>query len=292
MRGVGRIKQEAHRGITMKIAVFGGTGFLGAPVSRHLREAGHTVRVVTRNTGKAREHFDDGYEIAEADPESGEGVVEAVTGCDGAHISIWSDTEVECVRSIVGAAREAGVKRLVYVSGVTVNPQNAWFPLVAGKVAAEEVLRESGMPWTVLAPGWFFEMLGRFVRGGKAAILGDNPTPYHFMAKDDFARIVRQAFELSEAVNRRFVVKGPEGITIKDALQRYLEVRHPEIDKIAQPPIWLLRVIATMTRNKEMKFGIKLMRYFMKVGEPGDPTDTNELFGAPQTTLEEWLAPH
>ncbi len=274
----------------MKIAVFGGTGFLGMSVSRHLREVGHTVRVVTRNADKARERFDDGYEIAEADPESGEGVVEAVTGCDGAHISIWSDTEVECVRSIVGAAREAGVKRLVYVSGVTVNPRNAWFPMVAGKLAAEEVLRGSGMPWTVLAPGWFFDTLGRFVRGGKAVILGDNPTPYHFMARDDFARLVCRAFELSEAVNRRFVVKGPEGITIKDALQRYIEVRHPEIEKIAQPPIWLLHAIATLTRNKEMKLGIKLMSYFMKVGEPGDPTDTNELFGAPQTTLEEWLA--
>ena len=290
MRGAGGIKQEVHEEVTVKIAVFGGTGFLGVPVSRHLQEAGHEVRVVTRNADKARQSFDDSFEIAQADPETGEGVVEAVSGCDGAHISIWSDTEVECVRSIVGAAREAGVKRLVYVSGVTAIPANTWFPMVAAKVAAEEVLRGSGMPWTVLAPGWFFDMLERFVRGGKAAVLGDNPTPYHFVSRDDFARMVRQAFELSEAVNRRFVVKGPEGITIKDALRRYLEVRHPEIDKIGQPPIWLLRLIATLSRNQEMKFGIKLMRYFMKVGEPGDPTDTNELFGAPQTTLDEWLA--
>ncbi|MCK5652963.1 MAG: NAD(P)H-binding protein, partial [Gemmatimonadetes bacterium] len=218
------------------------------------------------------------------------GVVEAVSGYTGGLISIMSDTEVECVRSIVGAAREAGVKRLVYVSGLTATPENAWFPLTAGKLASEEVLRGSAMPWTVVAPGWFYETLTLFVREGKAILVGDNPRSYRFLAASDFARIVRQAFEMSEAVNRRFVVKGPEGITIKDALQRYIEVRHPEIEKIAQPPIWLLHAIATLTRNKEMKLGIKLMSYFMKVGEPGDPTDTNELFGAPQTTLEEWLA--
>lgn len=273
----------------MKIAVFGGTGRLGVPVSRHLHETGHAVRVVTRNADKARGLFDDSYEIAEADPESGVGVVEAVSGCDGALISIMSDTEVECVRSIVGAAREAGVKRLVYVSGLTATPENAWFPLTAGKLASEEVLRGSAMPWTVVAPGWFYETLTLFVRGRKAIVLGDNPTPYHFVAASDFARIVGQAFEMSEAVNRRFVVKGPEGITIKDALRRYVESRHPEIDKIAQPPIWFLSLIATLTRNQEMRLGIKLMKYFMKVGEPGDPTDTNELFGAPEMTLEEWL---
>ena len=273
----------------MRIAVFGGTGLLGVPVSRHLQEAGHAVRVVTRSADKAREHFDDSFEIAEADPESARGVVEAVTGCDGVHISIMTDAEVECVRSIIGASREAGVKRLVYVSGLTATPQNAWFPFVARKLASEEVLRGSAMPWTVVAPGWFYETLTLFVRGRKAIVLGDNPTPYHFVAASDFARIVGQAFEMSEAVNRRFVVKGPEGITIKDALRRYCEGRHPEIDKIAQPPVWLLSLIATLTRNQEMKLGINLMKYFMKVGEPGDPTDTNELFGAPEMTLEEWL---
>ena len=47
--------------------------------------------------------------------------------------------------------------------------------------------------------------------------------------------------------------------------------------------------LATLKRNQTLKDALDLMAYFRKVGEPGDPTEANELFGPPTTTLEAWL---
>jgi uncharacterized protein YbjT (DUF2867 family) len=273
----------------MKISVFGATGLVGHPATQELLSSGHEVRVVSRNARRASRFFGPGHDVAEADAEDGAGLERALEGCDGVLASISSPNEDRCLANLQKAAQGAGLKRLIYVSGCTVIPENDWFPLIAGKLAAERRLEEGEVPWTVLAPGWFFETLQRFVRDGRAVIFGDNPTPYHFVAAGDFGRIVRQAFENPSAENRRFVIHGPEGITIRAALERYCQVRHPEIKKVAQPPVWLLRTVAALKRNRMMKEALALMAYFEKVGELGDPTEANELFGAPATTLEDWL---
>jgi hypothetical protein len=54
-------------------------------------------------------------------------------------------------------------------------------------------------------------------------------------------------------------------------------------------PTWLARVIGTLTRNDMLKFAGKLMAYFDQVGELGDPAEANQLLGAPEITLDEWM---
>ena len=54
-------------------------------------------------------------------------------------------------------------------------------------------------------------------------------------------------------------------------------------------PVCLARVIGTLTRNDGLKFASRLMAYFDKVGELGDPTEANQILGAPTTTLDIWL---
>ncbi len=274
----------------MKIAVFGGTGLVGAPIVEALTAAEHAVRVISRDAARALRHFGPSTEVAEVDAETGLGVKHALEGCQGIVLSISSPREGECVGKVMEAARGmGGVDQVVYVSGCTVKEEHAWFPLVAGKLEAERHLRGSGIPWTVLAPGWFFETLGNFVRDGRATVIGGNPTPYHFVAAADFAGIVARAFELPEARDRRFVIHGPEGLTIKDALTRYCRVRHPGIRKISQPPIWILKLLARTQAHPRLGQALALMAYFERVGEGGDPTGANLLFGPPATTLEAWL---
>ena len=273
----------------MKIAVFGATGLVGAPIVEALNGAGQTVRVVSRDATRALRRFGPATEVAEADAETGLGVDHALEDCQGMVLSISSPREGECVGKVMEVARSmGGVEQVLYVSGCTVMEENAWFPLVAGKMAGERHLRDGGIPWTVLAPGWFFETLVNFVRDGRATVLGADPTPYHFVAAADFARIATQAFALKEARNRRFIVHGPEGISIKDALVRYCRIRHPQIRKVGQPPVWLLKAMARLTGNARLRYALDLMAYFETVGEPGDPGETNRLFGPPTTTLEMW----
>jgi uncharacterized protein YbjT (DUF2867 family) len=273
----------------MRIAVFGATGLVGSPVAEEIRRAGHELRVVSRNARKASRHFGPGSDIVEGDAEDGIGLETALDGCQGVLLSVSGPREDRCVANVLEVAKATGLERLMYVSGCTVVPENAWFPMAARKLEAERLLAEGPVPWTVLAPGWFYETLSRFVRDGRAAVIGNDPTAYHFVAAREFAGIVRKAFEMPEAADRRFVVHGPEGMTIREALVRYCRVKHPQIEKVSQPPVWVLKAMASVKRNPQLKEALALMTYFQKVGELGDPTETNDLFGAPALTLESWL---
>ena len=125
-----------------------------------------------------------------------------------------------------------------------------------------------------------------FIEKGKAGVLGKQPHPVHMMAADDFGRMVSGAYQRDETAGKRLFVHGPEAITMKEALERYCQVFYPDGKPVSVMPIWLAKVMAALTRNDMLKFASDLMAYFDKIGEMGDPTEANQLLGAPTTTLE------
>jgi len=275
----------------LRIAVFGGTGLVGSPAVERLQADGFGVRVISRDVARGLRQFGPSFDVLEADAESGLGLEAALQDCDGVFVSISGGAEDACVRNILQAARTVNkVRQVMYVSGCTVAPENAWFPMVEHKLSAERELQASGLPWTVLAPGWFFETLARFVRGGRAVLFGRDPNPYHFLAARDFAGLVSDSFRLEAAKGQRFVVHGPEAMTLHDALEAYCRYRHPEIREISSPPPVFLRLLARLKKNPRLAYALDLMGYFRTVGEMGDPAPTNQVFGAPATTLRQWLS--
>jgi uncharacterized protein YbjT (DUF2867 family) len=107
------------------VTVFGGTGFVGRRVVRHLREAGATVCVASRHPG--RTEVDDVKQIA-IDAHDEHSVEAAVVGADGVvnaiglYVEHGSDTfhsvHVETAARIASIARRAGTRRLVHLSGI------------------------------------------------------------------------------------------------------------------------------------------------------------------------------
>ena len=53
--------------------------------------------------------------------------------------------------------------------------------------------------------------------------------------------------------------------------------------------LWQARLIARLTGRERMAYVTRLIAYFDKVGELGDPSEANALFGAPSITLDEWF---
>jgi len=127
------------------------------------------------------------------------------------------------------------------------------------------------------------------VRNGRASIIGKQPTPLHWFAADDLARMVTVAYEKEEAANKRFIIHGPEGIPMIEALRRYCAQLHPEIEKVSPMLLWIARLMATVTRNETMRFRVAVFAYFDRIGELGDPMEANQLLGAPTTTLDAWI---
>jgi uncharacterized protein YbjT (DUF2867 family) len=278
-----------------KILVLGGTGLLGGPVVRRLLADGFKVRLLARDPEKAHAAFDDasaeaaGFEIAAGDVTDRGSLERAMEGCDGVHISVGGPVDQLSAENVAGLAPRLGLKRVTYVSGATASEQNRWFPVIAQKLAAEEAIRACGVPYTVFCPTWPMEQLPRFAQNGKPLMIGKQPTPLHWFAADDMARMVSTAYQKEEAANKRFFVHGPEAMTMKHALERYCQVFHPQGKPVSVMPIWLAKTVGTLTRNDKLKFASNLMAYFDKVGELGDPTEANRILGAPTTTLDAWI---
>ncbi|MBI9049974.1 MAG: NAD(P)H-binding protein [Anaerolineaceae bacterium] len=273
-----------------RILVIGATGFLGEPVARKLKEDGYTIRIMARNEEKAQEKFADGFEIIQGDANVIDDVKSALKDCMGVHCTIAGDAELTAVQNVIAAADGTKLDRVTYISGCTAVEENRWFPLIETKLQAEAALQASGIPYTIFAPSWPMEMLVRYARNGLPTLIGKQTNAFHFFSLDDLARMVSTAYQVDQAINKRFVIHGPQAIPFDEALMHYCKVFHPEVAKVSKLPVWLAMLIARLTKNELMRFGAELSGYFDKVGELGDPAQANALLGTPSITLDEWIS--
>jgi len=271
------------------ILVIGATGLLGEPVAIHLKQNGYIVRLMVRDIEKDSKRFGDDFEIVKGNINDVESLEKALDSCFGVHINLSGEIEQLGVENVSQVAPKLKLQRITYISGTSVAEENTWFPLIKRKFLAERAIRVSGVPYSIFCPTWFMESLPKFIRGSKAFVFGKQPNPYHFIAADDYARMVAVSYGVEGAINKRFIIHGPEGILFHEAVKRYCNVFHPEIKKVSTMPYWLATIIASIRGSKEMKFASDFMAAFEKIGEKGDPSEANNLLGAPKIKLEDWL---
>jgi uncharacterized protein YbjT (DUF2867 family) len=275
--------------MSRQILVLGATGMLGQPVVRCLVDKGHRVRVLARSREKAREMFGDTVEIVAGSAVNRGDVQGAMAGCDAVHINLTQESELTAMQHVVDLAAANGPERVTYVSATTACEENRWFELVDVKMRTEEILRKSGIAHTVFCPTWVMETLPNFVHGDRAAvIIGKNPPALHFFAAADFGRMVTESYDDDRALGKRLFIHGPEGITLPHALERFFNACHPEL-KVTRLKLWQAGLIAKLTGRQGLAYVTRLIAYFDKVGELGDPAEANALLGAPSITLDGWF---
>jgi uncharacterized protein YbjT (DUF2867 family) len=148
--------------MTSPILLTGGTGTLGRLVAPLLREAGRPVRVLSRHGGEPR----DGIERVTGDLATGDGLDAAVAGVETiVHCAGSAKGDDDKTRNLVRAAARAGAPHLVYISVVGADRvpvvgrvDRAMFGYFEAKRAAERIVAESGMPWTILRATQFHEL--------------------------------------------------------------------------------------------------------------------------------------
>jgi len=146
----------------MKILVTGGTGTLGRDVVQTLREAGHEVRVLSRKPGA-------GADWVQGDLTTVAGLDRAVIGIDAivhaASATVqplrWRATDVVGTRRLLALAREAGVRHVAFISIVGIDATA--YPYYRYKVAAEAVVRENMVPWSILRATQFHTLIDAFL---------------------------------------------------------------------------------------------------------------------------------
>lgn len=276
------------------ILVIGGTGMLGKPVAERLKADGFTVRLLARNVVKAKSMLGEGYyEFAEGDYKDVASLKSAMRGCDGVHISIKggpSEADFECadhlgVKRIAEVAKAVGVGRVTLISAYAISKEKADTPESHAKVRGEAALKASGVPHTIFRCSWFMETLPLFVQGKSISLIGNQTHPLHWLAAEDYARMVSNSYQTDAALNNELYIFGPEAMTMGEAMKIYAKRAGVKVAPISTK---MLALMGALTFNAEWKSMATLMGHFERWGEDGSPDEANRLLGAAQVTLKEW----
>lgn len=140
------------------ILVTGGTGTLGRPLVARLLADGVPVRVMSRRPRRADD--DRPYEWAVCDLVHGTGLDTALRDVRAVvHCATNARDDVAATRRLAAAARRAGVPHLVYVSIVGI--ETIPLPYYRSKLEAERIVRDSGVPWTILRTTQFHDLVAK-----------------------------------------------------------------------------------------------------------------------------------
>ena len=140
----------------MNILVIGGTGLVGSHVVQGLVAKGEQVHVLTRSADKA-DVLPLGASGIIGDLHKPETLRWAMRGIDRVClVTPLSPTETEEGLATVAAARRAGVRHLVYLSGYHVE-QAPHIPHFKSKMEIQKALRNSGMAFTLIMANNFFQ---------------------------------------------------------------------------------------------------------------------------------------
>jgi uncharacterized protein YbjT (DUF2867 family) len=214
----------------MKIVIIGGTGLIGSKVVAILRQGGHEVVAASPKNG--------------VNSITGEGLKEAVADAqvvvDLANSPSFEDQAVlkffeTSGRNLLAAETAAGVKHHVALSivGTDRTPDNGYF---RAKVAQEKLIKDSGIPYTIIRATQFMEFLGAIAASGADGnTVRISPGLFQPIAADDVAVFVAEV-ALAAPRNGIIEIAGPEQAPFDEIVARYLKavgdprkvVRDPE----------------------------------------------------------------
>lgn len=143
----------------MKIAVTSASGKLGASIVKHLvKEIGKTQVIGIARTPEKAAHL--GIEIRKGDYNNKQEFDTALQGIDTVLLVSGMDTpqkRIEQHRNVIEAAKQNGVKKIVYTSIVGAETGNAFSPIVQTNRQTEKDIKNSGLEWVIGRNGIYIE---------------------------------------------------------------------------------------------------------------------------------------
>ena len=224
----------------LRCLVTGATGYIGGRLVPELLAAGHTVRCLARSPGKLRDHPWAGeVEVVRGDVTDGGSVAAAMRDVDVAYYLVhalgsgddFEETDRRAARIFGESARAAGVRRIVYLGGLTPAgvPERELSPHLRSRAEVGRILLDSGVPTTVLRAAVVigsgsasFEML-RYLTERLPVMVTPSwvRTRIQPVAVRDVLRYLVGSARMPADVNRPFDIGGPDVLTYRDMMLRY-----------------------------------------------------------------------
>ncbi|MFC8943420.1 SDR family oxidoreductase, partial [Streptomyces griseoincarnatus] len=162
-----------------QVLITGGTGRLGRTLVPRLLDAGHDVRVLTRGRREPAAH-----RWVVGDLRTGSGLVAAAAGVDVViHLATTNGRgDVAATGNLIEAVRAAGNPHLVYLSIVGI--ENVALGYYRAKLACEQLVERSGLPWTILRTTQFHDLIAALCEAQRLLPVTLMPSRVHFQPVD------------------------------------------------------------------------------------------------------------
>ena len=192
------------------ILVTGAAGNIGGELVRALAEAGQPVRALARSA--ASDRFPSVVEIAAGDLNDPASLSSAL---DGAH-GVFLLPGYADMPGVLAAARRAGVRRVVQLSGMSAGSGDMTNAITAYMVMSEQAARESGLAWTIVRPAMFMSNALQWLPQLRAGDVVRAPFGHARAAvidPADIAAVAARALTTPGHEGRVYEVSGPESLT-------------------------------------------------------------------------------
>ncbi|KYQ88750.1 hypothetical protein DLAC_10781 [Tieghemostelium lacteum] len=215
----------------MKIAIIGGTGLIGSKVVKNLIALGHDVLAASPKSG-VNAVTGEGLDIALKD-------VDVVVDVANSPASEWQDDKVmhffkNGSENLLAAEKKHGVKYHVALSVVgTDRLQDSGY--FRAKKVQEDLIKKSGIPYTIVQATQFFEFVGGIAQGYTKDDKVVSPTALiQPIASDDVAKAMTDATVMG-ATNSVIEVGGPDKFKLDDLLRIYFSALNIKKEVIGSP---------------------------------------------------------
>jgi len=289
-----------------RVLVVGATGLLGSAIARKLCDNGVPVRALGRSQERLNALRLPGAELVAVDMLDQQKLTEACRGVTQIVATATNNmgkgdrsplkVDLTAYQNLCAAARNTGVKRLVYVSfrGVTPDEPVDIFRL---KWHIQDVVRRSQVPYVIVSPSaltdiWVNEVIGGGLRkNGVAVIFGDGNRPQNYVAVDDVAEYAVKILARPEIVNEVIEIGGPSDLTLNE-VAGLIERRLGTSGKRKHIPMFAMRFLPPIVRPfNEVAARLMTMGYYVATRSTPFPQwkKAADRLGVTPGTVEEFV---
>jgi len=252
-----------------EVLVTGGTGFVGRHVCRALAARGHIPRILVRPGSEERvpEDMRKSCRVTPGDATVREFVENGAQGTDAiVHLVgiirefpakgiTFERLHVEATRNALHAAKQWGIRRFVHMSALGAEPGGPT-PYFDTKGRAEDLVRSSGLDWTIFRPTVIFgpgdmfvnELARTFRKIPFLPVAGNGEYRLQPVFVGDVAKGVADAVDREDLSGKTFDVGGPDSFSYNDLVDRIAASVGKRIRRVHLSIPRMIRLVKTLSR--------------------------------------------
>ena len=239
------------------ILITGATGYIGRHLVSRLVAQGERPRCLVRNIKRASSILPAGtLAFVQGDTTSPASLGTAVQGVDTiVHTAFitadlkqsagnrYQETNVQGTANLVEAAKKAGVKRIIVISGLGTKPDKPG-SYMQGRYLAEKMVKESGLDWTIVQPSVLFGKDAPFIKGltdlirtaPVVPLIGGGKIMFQPIYVEDVVTVIIKVLQEPERTkNKTYTIGGPAYYSFTQIIDALLQAMHKKRIRVPAP---------------------------------------------------------